>query len=187
MNSTVIFILRSAIDIYATILLIRLLLQLVQANFYSPASQMIFKVCAPVVEPLAKILPTFGTFNSAALVAAILVKWSFYLIMMAFAAVSMSEILVYLAVAAFELLRTLIEIYFWGIFVLVISSWVGTTSHPTVLLVSQIIEPYMRPFRKFIPPIGMIDISPMAALFTLMIIRAQVLPMLGGLIQPFLS
>ena len=97
MNSTVIFILRSAIDIYATILLIRLLLQLVQANFYSPASQM------------------------------------------------------------------------------------------TVLLVSQIIEPYMRPFRKFIPPIGMIDISPMAAIFTLMIIRAQVLPMLGGLIQPFLS
>ena len=106
---------------------------------------------------------------------------------MAFAAVSMSEIFVYLAVAAFELLRTLIEIYFWGIFVLVISSWVGTTSHPTVLLVSQIIEPYMRPFRKFIPPIGMIDISPMAAIFTLMIIRAQVLPMLGGLIQPFLS
>jgi len=38
-----------------------------------------------------------------------------------------------------------------------------------------------------IPPIGMIDISPMAAIFTLMFIRAKVLPMLGSLIMPFLS
>jgi YggT family protein len=187
MNETVIFILRSVIDIYASLLLIRLLLQLVQANFYNPICQTLFKVCAPLVEPLNKILPTIGTFNMAALAAAILVKWSFYLLLMAFGAVAISDILVYLAVAGFELLRTLIEIYFWGIFILVISSWVGTTKHPTVALVSQVVDPYMRPFRNLIPPIGMIDISPMAAIFTLMIIRAKVLPMLGGLILPFLS
>ena len=45
----------------------------------------------------------------------------------------------------------------------------------------------MRPFRNLIPPIGMIDISPMAAIFTLMFIRAKVLPMLGGLIVPLLN
>ena len=39
----------------------------------------------------------------------------------------------------------------------------------------QIVEPYLRPFRKLIPAVGMIDISPMMAIFTLMIIRAQVL------------
>ena len=76
---------------------------------------------------------------------------------------------------------------FWGIFILVISSWVGTTQHPTVMLVSQVVDPYMRPFRNLIPPIGMIDISPMAAIFTLMFIRAKVLPMLGGLIVPLLN
>ena len=52
MNETVMFILRSVIDIYASLLLIRLLLQLVQANFFNPVCQTIFKVCAPVVEPL---------------------------------------------------------------------------------------------------------------------------------------
>jgi YggT family protein len=40
----------------------------------------------------------------------------------------------------------------------------------------------MKPFRKVIPPIGMIDISPMVAIFVLMFIRGQVLPVLNGLI-----
>ena len=187
MSETLIFILRSVIDIYASLLLIRLLLQLVQANFYNPICQAIFKVCAPVVEPLSRLLPTVGSFNIGALVAAILVKWSFYLLLLGFGAVAVGEIFAYLAVAGFDLLRTLIEIYFWGIFILVISSWVGTTQHPTVMLVSQVVDPYMRPFRNLIPPIGMIDISPMAAIFTLMFIRAKVLPMLGGLIVPLLN
>ena len=187
MNETVIFILRSVIDIYASVLLIRLLLQLVQANFCNPICQTIFKICAPVVEPLNRLLPTIGSFNTAALVAAILVKWSFYLLMVGFGAVAAIDIFAYLAVAGFDLLRTLIEIYFWGIFILVISSWVGTTQHPTVVLVSQVVDPYMKPFRNLIPPIGMIDISPMAAIFTLMFIRAKVLPMLGGLIVPLLN
>jgi YggT family protein len=78
-------------------------------------------------------------------------------------------------------LGTLIEIYFYGILIVAISSWIGTTSHPTVRLVSQIIDPYMKPFRKIIPPLGMIDISPMVAIFTLIFIRGQLLPVLSGL------
>ncbi len=187
MSGTLFFILRSAIDIYASLLLIRLLLQWVRADFYNPVSQTIFRLCGPVVEPLQRVCPTFGSFNSGALVAAILVKWSFYLLMMALGAVATSEILAYLLVAIFGLLSSVIEIYFWGIFIIILSSWFGATQHPTVALVSQVIEPYMRPFRNFIPPIGMIDLSPMAALLTLMIVRANLLPALGRLIQPLLG
>ena len=73
-------ILNLAVQIFSFLLLIRLLLQLVQADFYNPISQTIFKICAPVVEPLGKLFPTLGSLNSAALVAAIIVQWSFYLI-----------------------------------------------------------------------------------------------------------
>jgi YggT family protein len=62
-----------------------------------------------------------------------------------------------------------------------ISSWIGTTNHPTVRLVNQVIDPYMKPFRSVIPPIGMIDISPMVAILVLMVARAQVLPALNGI------
>ena len=187
MSESVFFILRAAIDVYASLLLIRLLLQWVGADFYNPISQTIFKISAPAVGPLQKILPTLGSFNIGALAAAILVKWSFYLLMMSLGAVAASEIFVYLLVAIFGLLSSLIEIYFWGIFIIVVSSWFGATQHPTVALVSQIIDPYMQPFRNFIPPIGMIDLSPMAALMTLIIIRSNLLPALSRLIQPLLG
>ena len=94
---------------------------------------------------------------------------------------SASQIAMLLGVAALSLLGTLIEIYFYGILIVAISSWIGTTSHPTVRLVSQIIDPYMKPFRKIIPPLGMIDISPMVAIFTLIFIRGQLLPVLSSL------
>jgi YggT family protein len=56
-----------------------------------------------------------------------------------------------------------------------------------VRLVSQVVDPYMAIFRRFIPPIGMIDLSPMVAIFGLMIIRANVMPKLGNLVQPLLG
>ena len=176
-------ILNLAVQIFSVLLLVRLLLQLVQADFYNPISQTIFKICAPVVEPLGKLFPTLGSLNSAALVAAIAVQWSFYLIVGLIKAVPLLSILAYLPLAAYNLLFILIEIYFWGIFILAISSWVSTTSHPSVQLVGQITEPYLRPFRRLIPPIGMMDISPMVAILSLMIIRNKLLPILGGSVQ----
>ena len=187
MDNTVIFILRTSLDIYATVLLVRLLLQLMQADFFNPLSQTIFKLTAPIIEPLARVFPTIGNFNIAALVAAILVKWSFYLIVLGISGMLSAQMFVYIAVALLELLASLIEIYFWGIFILVISSWIGTSSHPTVRVVSQIVDPYMAIFRRFIPPIGMIDLSPMVAIFGLMIIRANVMPKLASLVQPLLG
>ena len=186
MNDMLLIILKTLTDVYAGILLIRLLLQLVRADFYNPVSQGIVKICAPAVEPIGRLLPTAGRFNTAALVAAILVKCIF-LAVAALSGILPMDIVAFLAIAAFELLRLLIEIYFYGIFILVIFSWVGTPPHPAAMLINQIISPYMKPFRKYIPPIGMIDISPMVAIFTLMIIRAKLLPTLAGLIQPLLS
>lgn len=182
MSSGLINIARLIIDLYSTILVVRIILQLVQADFFNPLSQAIFKITAPFVEPLHKIFPTIGRFNCAALIAAIFVKWSFFIIMMSIGAVYPQQLIMFLLVSALSLFGTLIEIYFYGILIVAISSWVGTLDHPNVRLVSQIIDPYMKPFRNTIPPIGMIDISPMVAIFTLMFIRAQILPLLNGLI-----
>ena len=55
MSGGLIDIIRLVIDLYATVILVRLLLQLVQADFFNPISQTIFKITAPIVEPLHKI------------------------------------------------------------------------------------------------------------------------------------
>ena len=186
MNETLIFILKYATDIIATLLLIRFLLQFTQADFYNPVSQGIVKICTPITAPLEKLIPNRGRFNLAVLAAAILVKWSFFVVIAAANGLLSSAIFAFLALAALELLSTLITIYFYGVFILVIFSWVGTPPHPAARLINQVILPYTNIFRRFIPPLGMIDISPMVAIFTLMIIRAQILPIIAMQIKPLL-
>jgi YggT family protein len=186
MNETLIFILKYATDIVATLLLIRFLLQLSQADFYNPVSQGILKICRPIAAPLEKLIPAMGRFNLAVLATAILVKWSCLVLIAAANGLLSVGIFSYLALAVFELLRTLITIYFYGVFILVIFSWVGTPPHPAARLINQVILPYTNIFRRFIPPLGMIDISPMVAIFTLMIIRAQILPIIAMQIRPLL-
>ena len=44
---------------------------------------------------------------------------------------------------------------------MIILSWVAPqASHPGAILIMQLVEPVMAPVRKVIPPLGMIDLSP---------------------------
>lgn len=44
----------------------------------------------------------------------------------------------------------------------------------------DICDPYLRLFRKFIPPIGMLDLSPMVAIFVLFIVDTLVVHAISG-------
>lgn len=58
------------------------------------------------------------------------------------------------------------DIYFYAIIFYVLSSWVPPLRESKVgQFVGSIVEPYLGFFRRFIPPIGMIDISPIVAIF----------------------
>jgi YggT family protein len=41
-------------------------------------------------------------------------------------------------------------------------------------------EPYLRVFRRFIPPLGMVDLSPMIAIIVLYIVRSVVHSLIAG-------
>lgn len=63
----------------------------------------------------------------------------------------------------------LFQIYFYMILVYVLMSWLPNVRESFIgELLGKLVEPYLSPFRRFIPPImGMIDISPIVALFVL--------------------
>jgi YggT family protein len=44
----------------------------------------------------------------------------------------------------------------------------------------EICDPYLGLFRRFIPPMGMIDLSPMIAIITLVIVEQVLVSILGG-------
>ncbi|WP_136606488.1 YggT family protein [Paenibacillus dokdonensis] len=67
------------------------------------------------------------------------------------------------------ILRLLFNIYFYMVIVYVLMSWLPNLRENFIgELLAKLVEPYLSPFRRFIPPIfGMLDISPIVALFIL--------------------
>ncbi|WP_106768294.1 YggT family protein [Paenibacillus faecalis] len=83
----------------------------------------------------------------------------------------------------FVIVRVLFEIYFYMILVYVLMSWLPNVRESFIgELLGKFVEPYLAPFRRFIPPIGMIDISPIVALFVLQLAQRGVFAILGYLL-----
>lgn len=68
----------------------------------------------------------------------------------------------------FELLQNIIQIYSWALIIYILMSWFPNARESSIgQFLARICEPYLEPFRKIIPPIGMIDISPIVAFIVL--------------------
>lgn len=68
----------------------------------------------------------------------------------------------------FDLLLNLMELYTYALIVYILMSWFPNARDTGIgRFFTKICEPYLEPFRRFIPPIGMIDISPIVAILAL--------------------
>ena len=68
----------------------------------------------------------------------------------------------------YSLLSVVTEIYYFMIIGYLILSWFPNARDSFVgRLLSKLVEPYLSPFRKIIPSIGFIDLSPIVALIAL--------------------
>lgn len=72
--------------------------------------------------------------------------------------------------------RRLIDAYSWVIVIWAILSWVPMSSSASLVqdireVLDRLVSPYINLFRRYIPPFGGIDCSPMVALIVLEIVR----------------
>ncbi|MCM3742764.1 YggT family protein [Sporosarcina luteola] len=68
----------------------------------------------------------------------------------------------------FSILIRAIELYSILLIIYILMSWVPASRETKFgIFLGKITEPYLGFFRKFIPPLGMIDISPIVAIFVL--------------------
>ncbi len=62
----------------------------------------------------------------------------------------------------------LISLYSWLVIAYILMSWFPNARQSSIgQFIGSIVEPYLGPFRKIIPPLGMIDISPIIAILAL--------------------
>lgn len=167
---------------YIGLVLLRFLCQLVRADYYNPISKTLVKLTNPLLVPLRKIIPGIGGIDWAALVLAFLLQ-----VLLIFAIkLLMGSLLLSAKIfpyALIELLDLTLNIYFYGMIVLIIASFVApNTYNPAISFVSQIIDPVLRPIRKILPPMAGIDFSPMVLMFAIYLIRKYLFPVFVSLL-----
>jgi YggT family protein len=167
--------------LYVSLVLLRFLAQLVRADYYNPLSKALVKYTNPLLVPLRKIIPGLFGIDWAALILAILLEAVLLQVVLLIAGYGISNPLMLLVWGAVSLLGLLVSFYFWGTIIMIIASWVAPQSHnPALSLLVQILDPVMAPFRKILPPMGGLDLSPILFFMVLNIIRSYVLPALAG-------
>ena len=89
--------------------------------------------------------------------------------------------LLYLSVV--ELINQAFNVFIFSIIILAVLSWIASPYHynPIVPLLEQLTRPVMKPFRKLLPPMGGIDLSPMLAIIALFFFKLLLIPPLQDL------
>ncbi len=104
---------------------------------------------------------------------------------MAAAAMHAAVILLDWVSSAQNFVQVFTLVYFLLIFIYILMSWIRLPYSIWLNRIQRflydVVEPYLRIFRRFIPPLGPIDISPIVAIFALWIVSGLVISLLGRL------
>jgi YggT family protein len=157
--SSGIYIIKTLVGLTTYLLLVRFLMQASRANYYNPICQGILRVTAILTGPLVRIVPSWGRFDGATLVTALLIQTLGICAIMSMAGYGLFEV-VYLVWSAVALANSLLSIYFFVLLAYVIMSWIAPYSNqPAAELIRDLAEPICEPARRIIPPLGGLDFS----------------------------
>ena len=83
-----------------------------------------------------------------------------------------------------EFVNTAIMIYTYILLARIILSWIPhePRRNPLIFWIYRVTEPVLGPARKLIPPIGMVDVSPIVVFILLEMLRRLVITLLAGLL-----
>jgi YggT family protein len=163
-------------SIYIGLVLLRFLCQVVRADYYNPISKTLVTLTNPLLVPLRKLIPGVGGVDWAALLLAFLLQAGLLFVTQLLLGHLLISVRI-LPLALFELIDLTLNIYFYGMIVLVIASFVAPhTYNPAISLINQLIDPILRPIRRILPPMAGLDFSPMVLMFGIYLIRKYFLP-----------
>ncbi len=176
-REALIFIVEAFVHLYVLILLLRLFLPWLRVSFNNPLTQGILRATSPLVVPLRRILPSIGRIDTSTLDIAYGIEYLLTLVIAFIAGLPL--VVLWLAVTALVRLAILsVWLFVIAILIRVILSWTGGGyGNPATDIVNALSEPVMRPFRRFLRPMGNFDFSALVA--SIFLIALTIL--LGGL------
>lgn len=156
-----VFLIDSLFGLYIAAVLLRLLFQVVRADFYNPLCQAIVTVTNPVLRPLRRYIPALGNLDTASvlLIFALQLLNTLLVAMVVGVKPNLAGLLV---VAVAEVTHKTVWIFMGAVIVQIVLSWVSPGGYnPVMGVIQSLAEPLLRPARRVLPALGGLDFSPM--------------------------
>mgnify|MGYP001581911382 CR=1 FL=1 len=164
------FLLDTAFGFFVFVLLARFYLQLMRAPFRNPLGHFVTALTNWVVLPARRLVPGMFGLDLASLLLAwlieVLLLFLLYLLKgggLGSASGTLAGVL--FSLALLELAHFTLYLFIAVILIQAVISWVNPYA-PLAPLFNALTAPFLRPFRRMVPPIGNVDLSPLFALVT---------------------
>lgn len=163
------------------ITLIRFWMQWVRADFRNQFGQFIISATNPAIAPLRRVVPPIGYVDTATVVLALLIVIG-KIFMLALLQGFQPNWLAVLLYCVGELIKASVYIFMFSIFVSIIMSWINPHGYnPIVSTINQLSQPMLNAARRFLPPMGGIDFSPIIVIIFLNLTLILIVrPLQGG-------
>lgn len=185
-----IFLINTVGGLFSVALLLRFLLQLWRAPLRNPLSEFLAALTDFAVRPTRRVIPGLWGLDLATLVLA----WASELVQLWLVleirgyelgpAVGLA-LAAFGALAALQVARLALYIVMAAVIMQAVLSWINPYS-PLAPLLNSVTRPVLRPFRKLIPPIANVDLSPLLALIVLQLVLMVPLEWLDALARRLL-
>jgi YggT family protein len=163
-----VYLVEAVFGFFVFMLLARFHFQWLRVGFRNPIGEFVLATTGWIVLPLRRVIPGLAGLDLATLFAAWLLQcaglWLHALIVGA--AVSGGAVAL---VAVIELVRYSVYILIFAVFIQAILSWVNPEA-PVMPVFNAVTRPFLRPLRRFIPPVGRVDLTPMILLLLLFVL-----------------
>ena len=162
------FLLDTAFGFLVFLLLARFYLQLLRAPFRNPLTQFVTALTNWLVLPARRVIPSVLGLDLASFMLAWLLEAMLLLLLYLLKGGSLHSgpgmvAGILLSLALLEMARFSLYLLIGVILVQAVISWVNPYA-PLAPLFNTLTAPFLRPFRRFVPPIANIDLSPLLAL-----------------------
>ena len=160
MTQALYYIIQTIGQLLLLLLLLRFWLPWFRADFRNPIAQGILRLTSPIIIPVRRLLPSVGRLDTATILVAYVLQFLLITVLVALQGRLFDAVPIAI-VTAIELVILSLNLFFFVILIRIILGWFAPATHnPLTMMLHSLAEPILAPFRRWVPPMGGIDISP---------------------------
>lgn len=162
-----IYIIQALSMLVTFVFLLRFWLPWVKADFRNAIAQGILQFTSPVINPIRRIVPSIGRIDTATVLILFAIQAVTWMLVMSLSGGQLTPKHIFV-LSLMNLVQQSIRIFMFAIIIRIVLGWVAPHVHnAATALIANLTDPILRPFRRLVPPIGGLDVSPVFAIIGL--------------------